>query len=97
MENKLYAVYDSKSETYNGVHTHRTRGEAIRTFTDACNDPETMLYKHPEDYTLFEVGGFNIDNGCITALEAKIPVGSALDFKKQMTLDSAQQSLSLAK
>lgn len=97
MENKLYVVYDSKSESYSGPHSHRTKGEAIRTFTDACNDPETMLYKHPEDYTLMEVGGFNLTTGIITAYDAKVPVGSALEFKKQLTLDASQEVMKLAK
>jgi len=93
MKNYLYVIYDAKSESYMGPHANRTMGEAIRAFSDAVNDPETMLYKHPEDYTLMEVATFNLDSGMISAYDAKKPVTSALDCKKQQPLDLRQQSL----
>lgn len=93
MQNKLYALYDSKAEAYSGPISHRTKGEAIRTFSDECNNPESVLYKHPEDYTLFEVGTFSIENGTITPHQACIAIGKAVDFKKQMSIDDTQLSL----
>jgi len=92
MENKLYAIYDSKAEAYSGPISHRTRGEAIRTFTDECANPESMLAKHPEDYTLFEVGAFNVQTGTVNPHAAKIPLGSAADFKQKADVTPLKQA-----
>lgn len=78
---KMFTVYDSKAEAYLPPFYSKSKGEALRSFTDAVNDPQSQLNKHPEDYTLFEVGDFDENLGGFIILEAKTALGTAIDFK----------------
>ena len=80
---KLYTVYDAISESYSPPMINRTRGEALRSFTDEVNNPNSQLFKHAEDYTLFEIGEWDNQTGRITPFDAPFPVGSAHEFKNQ--------------
>jgi len=82
MKHKLYSIYDSKSETYSAPMSQPSRGAATRLFIDAVNGLQDQLTAHSEDFTLFEIGEFDIATGDITVFAAKISVGNGLDFKK---------------
>lgn len=59
MLQKLFAIYDSKAESFtNPVYLNST-GLAVRTFSDSVQDPESQFAKHPADYTLFELGTYD--------------------------------------
>ena len=66
MIHKIYAVYDSKGESYTPPFFDHAEGRAIRTFSDCCNDPGHQFGKHPEDYTLFDLGQYDDNTGTIT-------------------------------
>lgn len=55
---KLFSVFDRKAEVYLPPMYYLTVGQAVRDFTDALNG-DTPMAKHPEDYTLYEVGFFD--------------------------------------
>lgn len=78
---KLYVVYDSKSETYTAPTLNPARGQAIRSFSDAVNGEKTVLSTHPEDFTLFEIGEFDIYTGALTVYDAKVAVVNGIDVK----------------
>lgn len=83
MKMKIYVVYDSKSESYGNPMILRTRGEAVRMFTEECNRPDSMVCKYPEDFVLFEIGTYNEKNdGLLQAYMSKKSIGSGVDFKK---------------
>ena len=81
---KLFTLYDIKSETYTAPTVNPTRAQAIRSFGDAVNNKNqpSVLTDHPEDFTLFEIGEFDIRTGQITLYEAKFPVANGLDVKE---------------
>lgn len=60
---KIYAIRDAKMETFNRPFYMPADGAAIRAFQDECNNKESELNKHPEDYALYELGLFNEDDG----------------------------------
>jgi len=66
MIHKIYAVYDSKGESYTPPFFDHAEGRAIRTFADCCNDPGHQFGKHPNDYTLFDLGVYDDNTGTIT-------------------------------
>lgn len=66
MIHKMYSVYDSKGDSYTPPFYDHAEGRALRTFADCCNDPEHQFGKHPEDYTLFDMGQFDDTLGTIT-------------------------------
>ncbi len=81
MINEVFCVFDSKAAAYNTPFYLPTRGAAIRAFTDTVNDPETMFFKHSEDYTLFILGSYDDSNAVFTMLETPHSLGLAQDFK----------------
>lgn len=80
MKNKLYTLYDSKSETYAAPMAHSARGQAIRAFGDAVNKPGNTISDHPEDFTLFEIGEFDISTGEITLSDVRVSVCNGQDL-----------------
>lgn len=79
---KIYTVYDSKAEFYMFPFPHRNKGEALRAFADAVNDPKTTIGKYPSDYTLFEIGDYNEITGDVSMYVAKVSLGTAIEFKE---------------
>lgn len=80
---KMFSVYDSKVGTYLRPFTMLTKGEATRAWSDLVNDEKTQFAKHPEDYTLFELGEWDDEKGIVINHPAPISLGTALEFKKQ--------------
>ena len=76
---KIYVLYDSKSETYTPPTVNPARGQALRSFSDAVNgDKKTsVLASHPEDFTLFEIGDFDPKTGNISLYDAKQSVSQS--------------------
>lgn len=66
MIHKIYSIFDSKAEAYSLPFYYQHEGQALRTFGDWVNDPNTPYGKHPEDYTMFEIGTYDENNGYIT-------------------------------
>lgn len=79
---KMFSVYDSKAEVYDKPFCMLTKGECIRGFGDAANDPKTTLGQHPADYTLFEIGEYDQITGNIELHKTKLNLGNALEHKK---------------
>lgn len=80
MKLRAYAVYDSKAEAYLRPFFAGTRGQAVRSFSDAINDPLHEMAKHAEDYTLFEIGAFDDEKGVLSS--EVVSLGNALTFRK---------------
>lgn len=78
---RLYTVYDSKAELYMPPFCQKTKGEALRGFADAIQGGgDNNLAKHPEDFTLFEVGLFEDSDGTIQMHDAKISLANGIEF-----------------
>nr|QJB19919.1 MAG: nonstructural protein [Microvirus sp.] len=78
---KIFSVYDAKAEAYARPFFLDTIGLALRGFGEACNDPQTELYRNPEDFTLYHIGEFDPASGAITQGH-HAPIGKALEYKK---------------
>jgi hypothetical protein len=88
---KMFTVYDSKAKCYLNPFVMRNSAEAIRSFHTVCNDPQTNFSKYPSDFTLFEIGEWNDDEGQITMHEAKQALGLAQDFKEEVNAISNEE------
>lgn len=82
---KIYSIHDSKVGAYNQPWFARAPGEAIRNFSDLCNDPQSMIFRHCADYTLFELGEFDDNAASIKMLAAPHALGNGLNYKKNPT------------
>jgi hypothetical protein len=83
MIKKIFAIYDSKAETYNNPYFALTTGAAIREFELAVQNNDSMLSKYPEDYTLFEIGTFDDSTAEIMPYAAHVSLGKALEYIKE--------------
>lgn len=63
----LVALYDRATEAYAPVMTVHTRAEAIRSFRNEVNNPQSPLNQHPTDYELYKLGEYDEQTGHITA------------------------------
>lgn len=60
---EMFAVYDSAVEAFMTPFFARSKGEALRSFIDACSDGKTNFCRHPEHFALYLVGSFDDDSG----------------------------------
>jgi len=67
---KVFAVYDSKAGAYMNPFNMPTIGMAIRGFCEVVEDKSTSIGKHPEDFSLFELGVFDDAKGSYETLTA---------------------------
>ena len=83
MELQMFAVYDSAAEAFmTPFFTHNT-GIAMRSFGDQVNNPETMFFRHPGDYSLFQLGSWEDQRSDFKPLSTPVRVASALELKAQ--------------
>lgn len=80
---KVYSVYDSKVGAYMNPIYLRSKGEAVRVFTETVNSPDHQFAKNPEDFTLFELGDWNEENANFILYPTPISVGVAIEFMKR--------------
>lgn len=81
---KVFVVYDAKVEAYMQPFVLRSKGEAIRSWEEVCNDGQSAMSKHPQDFTLFETAEFDEATGRLSQHEALIPLATALEAKKRL-------------
>lgn len=77
----IYSVYDVKADAYITPFFLPTDAMAIRAFADCVSDPAHRFGAHPEDYTLYKIGVFDISSG------------SLLDVDKSETLAVSAMSV----
>lgn len=70
MKNKMFTIYDSKAELFLQPFCYKTEGQAIRGFSETINDPQSQIFKYPDDYTLYEIGVFDDDTGTVESIPA---------------------------
>lgn len=80
MLHQAFTVYDNKVESYLRPFFCMTNGEAIRSFTDAVNDPTSAFHKHPADFTLFQIGVYDDTHGVLKASDP-VNLGCAIEYK----------------
>ena len=86
-----YTVYDQKAETFMPPFFVPSKGLAIRAFEDCINSPDHHFGKHPADYTLFFLGGFDTDTGEFSGIE-KSSVGNGVEFINPLKPDTPENA-----
>lgn len=71
----IFAVFDSKAEKYLQPFYSPTAAAAVRAVTAAVADPTHEFHRFAEDYTLFEVGHWNEDEGLLSGQAPRSVVG----------------------
>ena len=74
-----YAVFDTASGVYDRPFFMHSDGVAMRSFGDAVVGNDSVVGKHPEDFTLFRIGEFD-DNKGILKGESPVCLCTALEM-----------------
>lgn len=69
MITQCFSVRDTAVGAFLPPFFTRSKGEAIRSFSEACNNAEHQFAKHASDYTLFFLGAFDDNSGLFTPCE----------------------------
>lgn len=72
----IFSVYDKAVQAYLQPFYARSKGEALRQFTDACNDQGHQFAKHAADYTLVQFGEFDDASGMFDCAEPARIIGA---------------------
>lgn len=84
MKLTAFSVYDSKAAAYITPFFTPTIAMGTRSFGEAANDPNLMFARHPSDYTLFEIGEFDLETGELKKHDALINHGLAITYQTQL-------------
>lgn len=85
MNGNAFAIYDSKTKIFGTPFFSINNATAIRTFTDAANDAQTNINRHPEDFSLHHIGTFDAETGEIKGC-THTNLGLAADYKHDATI-----------
>lgn len=77
-----FACRDAKLNTYMNPLFFQHAGQAMRAWTEVCNDPQTMPAKYPEDFALYQIGTFDAEKGEFTTQTASL-LATAADVKQK--------------
>lgn len=69
MKMYVFSVFDKAVGAFLQPFFVRSRGEALRSFTDAVNDPKSQFHNHLLDYTLVCHGEFDDGSGLFSSGE----------------------------
>jgi hypothetical protein len=87
MKLKVYSIFDSAAKAYVQPFYMHNDGLAIRAFMDNVNSKEeNNISKHPDQFTLFQIGEFDDTSGKIDSIDPK-SLGNGLEFKNDEALD----------
>lgn len=81
----VFAVYDTGIQTWMPPIYARNKGEMLRQFVDAVNNPESKIAKYPADFVLFELGTWNDESADFSLLASPVKMGIAIEFMKHST------------
>lgn len=73
MIHSVCAVWDEKIQSFMRPFFAPRVGGAVRAFTDEVQRAGSEMNMHPEDYTLFELGSWNDEDGMYKAVDNNIP------------------------
>lgn len=78
---KCFAVFDQATGAFLTPWFSQTTASGKRAFAIAAMNPESPMFTHGADYTLFELGWFDAANGKVRMYEASKGLGNALQFQ----------------
>lgn len=76
MKLQVYSVLDKAVNSFLQPFYARAKGEAIRSFSDACNNREHNFNKHASDFVLVHLGEFDDASGLFTSIEPQRVIGA---------------------
>lgn len=81
MKHKVFSVFDAAAGAYLQPFFTPTVGTAIRAIRACLEDSNHPFVRSPGDYTLFEIGEFDDQNGSISVLSSYVRHGSIVEHR----------------
>lgn len=78
---KVFSIKDTKLGVYMQPFQLQHTGQALRTFEDIARDEKSTIYKHPSEYTLYQIATFDDETGEYKS-EPLVSLACASDFKQ---------------
>jgi len=66
---QVFTVFDKAVGAYLQPFYSRAKGEAVRSFADACNDEKSNFRKYASDYVLMFLGEFDDQSGTFACVD----------------------------
>lgn len=82
MQLYIFSVYDKAVQAYATPMFFRSKGEAVRSFTDAVNQEKSQFATHAADYVLYYIGQFDDNAGMFDSGEPVRVIGADEVFAK---------------
>lgn len=80
MKMMIFSVRDSAVEAFMQPFFAPTKASAIRSLTEAVNDPKHEFHKHAKDYALYYIGFFDDSSGVINYPDFPEPLIACIDL-----------------
>lgn len=77
---KLFSVHDNKAKYYLTPFFMKTTAEAIRGFSEVCQDDKSQFNKYPNDFTLVEMGTYDETTGKTNLYDTIAIIANASEF-----------------
>lgn len=92
MQTKIFSVFDSKAKAFMAPFTMGTVGMALRSFEEVANNRDHLIGKHPDDFSLYEIGTFDDEFAQITARTPLNLIGVASEYVKNQGEDAIEHA-----
>lgn len=79
---QIVSVFDNAAKAYMQPAFVQNVGVAIRSFSDAANQPEHDFSKHASDFTMFHLGSFDDENAAFDMFDTPAKLVSAHEVKE---------------
>lgn len=93
MQLKAYTIHDCKALQYHSPFFAVSDGAATRMVSDLANDRNTMIGRHPRDYTLWLCGTYDDNSGQLVPVA---PLVHVTDIIALVQVDEPQPTLPFA-
>lgn len=77
MQHLVFSIYDSAVGAYARPFFCASIGEAARMFEDLCTDQNTNVNKHPEHFSLWQIGSFDDSDAELSPAVTPVCIGKA--------------------
>lgn len=92
----MFSIYDTKSQVYNPPFYQKNAGEASRSFSKICQDPQTLINQFPEDFVLQQIGEFDDESGIVISHQPIVIGTASQHINVQKAVNEITQNPSLA-
>lgn len=80
-KHKIFIFKDDKSASYGMPMVQQTRGMFLRDVQEELNRGQAVFARHPQDFSIFEIGEYDPTTGKIDLYETKNCLGLVSDFR----------------